>query len=57
MDFGSTFGSGSVDMQYAHLSFRYSMGFEMMKKNLTEIVIALLAEAATRMDPILQLVA
>ncbi len=34
MDFGSTFGSGSVDMQYAHLSFHYSMDFDMMKRNL-----------------------
>jgi hypothetical protein len=34
MDFGSTFGSGSVGMQYAHLSYHYSMDFEMMKKNL-----------------------
>ena len=34
MDFGSTFGSGSVDMQYAHLAFHYSMDFEMMKRNL-----------------------
>ncbi len=34
MDFGSTFGSGSVGMQYAHLSYHYSMDFEMMKRNL-----------------------
>jgi hypothetical protein len=34
MDFGSTFGSGSVDMQYAHLAFTYWMDFEEMKKNL-----------------------
>jgi hypothetical protein len=34
MDFGSTFGSGSVDMQYAHLTFDYWMSFEEMKKNL-----------------------
>ncbi|MEJ2244746.1 MAG: hypothetical protein P8Y80_01475, partial [Acidobacteriota bacterium] len=34
MDFGSTFGSGSVSMQYAHLSYHYSMDFEMMKKSL-----------------------
>lgn len=34
MDFGSTFGSGSVGMQNAHLSYHYSMDFEMMKKNL-----------------------
>lgn len=34
LDFGSTFGSGSVDMQLAHLSFHYSMDFPLIKKNL-----------------------
>lgn len=34
MDFGSTFGSGSVDMQLAALSFQYSMDFKEMKRNL-----------------------
>ncbi len=34
MDFGSTFGSGSVDMQRAALSFQYSMDFKEMKRNL-----------------------
>lgn len=34
MDFGSTFGSGSVAMQGAHLSYHYSMDFNEMKRNL-----------------------
>jgi hypothetical protein len=34
MDFGSTFGSGSVAMQGAHLSYQYSMDFAEMKRNL-----------------------
>lgn len=34
LDFGSTFGSGSVDMQRADLGFSYSMDFREMKKNL-----------------------
>ena len=34
MDFGSTFGSGSVAMQHAHLSFHYSMDFREMRRNL-----------------------
>ena len=34
LDFGSTFGSGSVDLQGAHLSFRYSMDFKEMLRNL-----------------------
>jgi hypothetical protein len=34
LDFGSTFGSGSVDMQRADLGFNYSMPFDEMKKNL-----------------------
>ncbi|HXV60958.1 MAG TPA: hypothetical protein VEK15_09710 [Vicinamibacteria bacterium] len=34
LDFGSTFGSGSVDMQYAHLSFHYSLDLRLAKKNL-----------------------
>jgi hypothetical protein len=34
LDFGSTFGSGSVDMQLPHLSFHYSMDFPLMKRNL-----------------------
>ncbi|HSF17706.1 MAG TPA: hypothetical protein VLK65_19345 [Vicinamibacteria bacterium] len=33
LDFGSTFGSGSVDMQYAHLSFHYSLDLRLAKKN------------------------
>lgn len=34
LDFGSTFGSGSVDMQRADLGFSYSMDFQEMKRNL-----------------------
>lgn len=34
LDFGSTFGSGSVDMQRADLGFTYSISFEEMKRNL-----------------------
>jgi hypothetical protein len=34
IDFGSTFGSGSVDMQLAHLSFHYSLDRRLMKENL-----------------------
>lgn len=34
MDFGSTFGSGSVAMQGAHLSYHYSMDFKEMRRNL-----------------------
>jgi hypothetical protein len=34
LDFGSTFGSGSVDMQLPHLSFHYWLDFPLVKKNL-----------------------
>jgi hypothetical protein len=34
IDFGSTFGSGSIDMQYAHLSFHYWLDPTLVKKNL-----------------------
>ncbi len=34
LDFGSTFGSGSVDMQLAHLSFHYWLDLPLVKKNL-----------------------
>jgi len=35
IDFGSTFGSGSVDMQLPHLSFHYWLDMPLVKKNLT----------------------
>ncbi|MGH9389253.1 MAG: hypothetical protein ACRD1Z_06525, partial [Vicinamibacteria bacterium] len=34
LDFGSTFGSGSVDMQLAHLSFHYWLDLPLVKRNL-----------------------
>ncbi len=34
MDFGSTFGSGSVDLQLPNLSFHYWMDLGLMRKNL-----------------------
>jgi hypothetical protein len=34
LDFGSTFGSGSVDMQYANLSYHYAIDMALIKKNL-----------------------
>jgi hypothetical protein len=34
LDFGSTFGSGSVDMQLPHLSFHYWLDMPQVKKNL-----------------------
>ena len=34
LDYGSTFGSGSVDMQRAELGFNYSIYFKEMKRNL-----------------------
>jgi hypothetical protein len=34
LDYGSTFGSGSVDMQRAELGFNYSIDFKEMKRNL-----------------------
>ena len=34
LDYGSTFGSGSIDMQRADLGFNYSMPFQEMKRNL-----------------------
>ena len=34
LDFGSTFGSGSVDMQLPHLSFHYWLDLPVVKKNL-----------------------
>ncbi len=34
LDYGSTFGSGSVDMQRADLGFNYSIPFREMKRNL-----------------------
>jgi len=34
LDYGSTFGSGSVDMQRAELGFTYSIDFREMKRNL-----------------------
>jgi hypothetical protein len=34
LDFGSTFGSGSVDMQLPHLSFHYWLDPPLVKKNL-----------------------
>jgi len=34
LDFGSTFGSGSVDMQLPHLSFHYWLDFPLVKKNI-----------------------
>jgi hypothetical protein len=34
MDFGSTFGSGSVDLQYPNLSFHYWLDPDLVKKNL-----------------------
>jgi hypothetical protein len=34
LDYGSTFGSGSVDMQRADLGFTYSISFTEMKRNL-----------------------
>ncbi len=34
LDFGSTFGSGSVDMQLPHLSFHYWLDLPLVKKNL-----------------------
>ena len=34
MDFGSTFGSGSVDLQLPNLSFTYWLDFEEVQKNL-----------------------
>jgi hypothetical protein len=33
LDFGSTFGSGSVDMQYANLSYHYAIDMALIKKN------------------------
>jgi hypothetical protein len=35
IDFGSTFGSGSVDMQLPHLSFHYWLDMPLVKKNVT----------------------
>jgi hypothetical protein len=35
LDFGSTFGSGSVDMQLPHLGFHYWLDRPLVKKNLT----------------------
>ncbi|MEE9263259.1 MAG: hypothetical protein V3V11_02280, partial [Vicinamibacteria bacterium] len=37
IDFGSTFGSGSVDMQYPNLSFQYWLDIEQVKKNMVGI--------------------
>ena len=34
LDFGSTFGSGSVDMQFPNLSFQYWLDLEQVKKNM-----------------------
>lgn len=34
LDFGSTLGSGSVDMQFEYLSFQYTIDLEEAKKNL-----------------------
>lgn len=34
LDFGSTLGSGSVDMQYAQLAFHYTIDLKLAKKNL-----------------------
>ena len=37
IDFGSTFGSGSVDMQFPNLSFQYWLDTEQVKKNMVGI--------------------
>ena len=37
LDFGSTFGSGSVDMQFPNLSFQYWLDTEQVKKNMVGI--------------------
>jgi len=33
IDFGSTFGSGTIDLQLPNLSFHYWLDFDLMKKN------------------------
>jgi len=37
LDFGSTFGSGSVDMQFPNLSFQYWLDTQQVKKNMVGI--------------------